>query len=294
MRRDRVTDRTKTAGKPRNRLRTGASVATAVLTLTAVGACDGNEPRPGPGGTSAAPGPSDGRAAAAVRDAYRKTLDAGSARMVLRVQTTADGRATAVDGEGVVDLARGSSVLTLSAEGEKVEQRVVERIVYQKVPAARRAAVPGKKPWIRIDPSKAAPQQGGGQVGDPAGLTALARGVTGEGVRELGAERIGDTDTTHYRASVDVSRLPDGARLRKQIGPTLPVDLWLDDAHRIARQQTDMTFTAPEGTGADSTTPKKLSVRTVFELSDFGTKAEVKAPPAAGTADLTDDAGRRR
>ncbi|MGW7411335.1 hypothetical protein [Streptomyces sp. NPDC054863] len=280
----------------RHRAVAGAAVLTMTTMVTTLTACGSGEPDAGPGKSSpAAAKSSGGEEAPAVRAAYQKTNDEKTARMVLRVQTTAEGKSVAVDGRGVVDLVGGNSDMTLGVGGEKVEQRVVDQVLYQKVPASQRSGVPGKKPWIRIDLQKAGQQQGGsgsGPAGNPAETAAFAKGVTDKDVRKLGTEEIGDTDTTHYRVNVDVAKLANGEQLKKQIGPTLPMDVWLDEDNRIRRQQTDMTISAPKGTGADSSTPKKVTVRTVLELSDFGTKVDVKAPPAAETADMTGKAAR--
>ncbi|HET6858693.1 MAG TPA: hypothetical protein VFH94_16590 [Streptomyces sp.] len=233
---------------------------------------------------------------AAVRTAYEKTADADTARMKLTTRTSAGGKSVTADGQGVIDLGEGDSEMTLTAEGQKIEQRVVEGILYQKLPKEQQAKVPGKKPWIKIDLKKAAQQGGAGgesQASDPADSAGFAKGVTDKDVKKVGSEKVGGTDTTRYRVVVDVDKLAadDPAKaeqMKKQIGPTLPMDVWLDDGGRIRRQQLDMEIKAPKDAAAKG--PQKANVRTVIEFSDFGTELEVEAPAAAQTADMTNKA----
>ncbi|MFF0743084.1 hypothetical protein ACFYVL_22075 [Streptomyces sp. NPDC004111] len=277
----------------------GMAGALACTSLVACGSGTGKEPgSTGSSGAANGAGQSSGAAdggTAAVRSASDRTTDAGTARMVLRTQVTTQGKTVSADGQGVIDLKNGTSTMTLSAEGEKIEQRVVDQVLYQKLPPGAREGVPGKKPWIKMDLRKLGAQTGGTNpsAGDPAANTAFARGVMDKDVHKVGTEKIGDANTTHYKVKVDVAKLKGGAELRKVVGPTLPMDLWIDDQGRIRRQQVDMTMTPPKGQGADSSTPKKITSRTVFELSDFGTKVTAEAPPAAETADMTAKAAQQ-
>ncbi|MEU8886763.1 hypothetical protein [Streptomyces sp. NPDC048442] len=244
-------------------------------------------------GAAKTPGAEGDDGAVAVRNVNQKTTEAKTARMVIRTRTSADGKSVAVDGEGAIDLVGGNSTMNLSAEGEKMEQRIVDQVLYQKLPPKQRSGVPGNKPWVKIDLKKAAQQQGGNaQAANPADNTAYLKGINDKDVKKLGEEQVGGDDTTRYRVTVEVAKLANGEQLKKQIGPTMPMDIWLDEDGRLRRQQVDMTLSAPQGTGAGSSTPKKVKVRTVFELSDFGTKVDAKAPPAAETADMTGKTGQ--
>lgn len=287
----------------KNGLRVTAIGVAGVLACTALTACGSDGANAGGSGSSKSPaaegakesGSQGDDGAAAVKATYQKTNDAKTARMVLRTQTTADGKSMAADGQGVIDLAGGNSEMTMTAEGQKIEQRVVDMVLFQKLPPEQRAGVPGKKPWIKIDLKKVAQQQGGGSAAsNPADSTAYTKSISEKDVKKLGTEKIGDANTTRYRVVVDVDKLANGAQLKQQIGPTLPMEIWIDDDGRLRRQQTDMTLTAPKGTGADSSTPKKVKVRTVMELSDFGTKVDVKAPAAGEAADMTDKAQQQQ
>ncbi|MFF9488375.1 hypothetical protein [Streptomyces sp. NPDC014676] len=249
-------------------------------------------------GASSSAGRSDGsqdRSTTAVRAAYGKTAEAGSARMTIRMRLAAEGETITSDGKGVLDLAEGDSVMTVNAQGESIEQRVVDEVLYQK---AQGRNAPGGKPWTKIDLRKAAAQQGVNdpRIGDPARTAAYAEAITDKDVTEVGTEKVDGVDTTRYRVSVDVNELPGGDRMREQLGPTLPMQVWLDDEGRIRRQQVDMTVKAPASASAKpdgGAAPQQLEMSTVMEFSDFGAEADAEAPPAGQVADLTDKALQR-
>jgi hypothetical protein len=230
----------------------------------------------------------------AVRSAYEKTAGEDTARVTLKVRTSAEGASVTADGKGTVDLEDGDSVMTLTAEGQRMEQRVVDQVLYQKPPAGQ---APGGKPWIKIDLEKVAARQGaaGQSMNDPARSAALAKAVDDKDVTKKGSADVGGVHTTRYRVTVDVAELPDGERLSEQIGPTLPMDLWLDDEGRIRRQQVDMTVEAgPASQGGSragaSSGPQRVTVRTVLEFTDFGVEVDADAPPARQVTDMTDEA----
>ncbi|MFD7459329.1 MULTISPECIES: LppX_LprAFG lipoprotein [unclassified Streptomyces] len=247
----------------------------------------------GCGNDSDAAGPSDGvsstgsagareQGTQAVRSAYDKTAEEDTARVTLKVRTSAEGSSATANGEGTVDLDDGDSVMTVTAEGQRIEQRVVDRVLYQKPPEGQ---APGGKPWIKIDLKKVAARQGaGGQsVNDPAQSAAFAKAIDDKDVTRKGTSVIDGVHTTRYRVTVDVAKLPNGSELSKQVGPSLPMDLWLDDDGRIRRQQVDMTVKAAT----------KATVRTVLEFSDFGTDVNADAPPARQVTDMTDEVGKQ-
>jgi hypothetical protein len=94
---------------------------------------------------------------------------------------------------------------------------------------------------------------------------------------------------------VDVSKLPGGEQMSKRLGPTLPMQVWLDDEGRLRRQQVDMTVEAPASASAtpdNGAAPQQLKMSTVMEFSDFGTDVDAEAPPAGQVADMTDEALR--
>ncbi|MYR41809.1 hypothetical protein [Streptomyces sp. SID5910] len=270
-----------------------ASVATAaVMGSVALAGCGGDS-EPAAGGSTASTSASSSAGArqqdtTAVRNAYDRTAEAETAKMTMKVKADANGKSVTADGRGALDLAEGDSTMTITAEGQSIEQRVVDQVLYQKAPDQKAA---GGKPWMKIDLKRVAGQQGANpqQIGDPAQSAAYAKAVTDKDVSEVGTEKIGGVDTTHYKVSIDVAKLPGGAQLGKQIGPTLPMQIWLDDEGRIRRQQIDMALKAPASAQPESSAaPQQVKVSTLMEFSDFGTDVEAEAPPAGQVTDVTD------
>ncbi|MYS91018.1 MULTISPECIES: hypothetical protein [Streptomyces] len=237
----------------------------------------------------------------AVRSAYDRTAEEDTAKVRLQVRTSAQGASETANGQGAVDLDDGDSVMTLTVQGQRIEQRVVDQVLYQKMPNGQ---APGGKPWIRIDLGKISAEQGAGDrsMSDPAQSAAYAKAITDKDVTKKGTAAIDGVETTHYGVSVDVAKLPGGDALRRQVGPTLPMDVWLDEEGRMRRQQIDMTLKAAPGSTERSSTdssssPQRVTVRTVMDFTDFGTEVEADAPPAGQVTDMTGKAleqGKRR
>lgn len=274
--------------------KTGAIVVSAVMGSVVLSGCGGDGESEAKGGdASPSTSGSDGareQSTTEVRAAYDKTAEAESARMTIQMKLSAAGKTITSDGHGVVDLAEGDSVMTITAQGKTIEQRGIDQVLYQKSPGQK---TPGGKPWIKIDLKKVAAQQGmsNQQIGDPAQTAAYAKAITDKDVKNVGSEKIDGVNTTHYKVSVDVSKLPGGDRMSKQLGPTLPMQVWLDDEGRIRQQQIDMTVKAPASANPDdSASPEELKMNTVMQFSDFGTEVDAEAPPAGQVADMTGQA----
>ncbi|MEU9588983.1 LppX_LprAFG lipoprotein [Streptomyces sp. NPDC048193] len=281
----------------RSRGMKAGAVATAIVmgsvALTGCGDDGGSEA----GGTTASASASSSAGARqqdtqAVRNAYDRTAEAETAKLTIKVKADANGKSVTADGRGALDLAEGDSTMTITAGGQSVEQRVVDQVLYQKVPDPKAA---GGKPWVKIDLKRVAGQQGADpqQIGDPAQSAAYAKAITDKDVSEVGTEKIDGVDTTHYKVSIDVAKLPGGAQLGKQLGPTLPMQIWLDDEGRIRRQQIDMSLEAPASAGPGASgAPQQAKVSTLMEFSDFGTDVDAEAPPSGQVADMTDQAAQ--
>ncbi|MGW7255314.1 hypothetical protein [Streptomyces sp. NPDC054834] len=269
----------------------GSAVATLVLAagLAACGSDDGSAAGgDAKGGASATP------RAEAVRDAYRKTVAADTARMTVSTKAVADGQAVTAHGTGLVKLGEGASRMTLTSQGTEIEQRVVDGVVYQKPSGARKGTVPDGKTWMKIDLARLARSgsAGGSRFSDPAQPLRYLKGVGSDNVTRVGTETVDGTATTHYRVAVPVSALASGnagqaAELRRQLGTSsLPVDAWVDGQGRL-RQESVRLALHPLKDRAPGQRDTQVVSSTVLKFADFGTKVDVAAPPASDTADVT-------
>jgi hypothetical protein len=81
----------------------------------------------------------------------------------------------------------------------------------------------------------------------PGTLLGSLRAV--DSVRRVGTETVDGARTTHYYAQVDLTRYARTARpedvralnrVMREVGDSVPVDVWIDAAHRIRRMRTSV------------------------------------------------------
>ncbi|NEA49826.1 hypothetical protein [Streptomyces sp. SID10815] len=275
-----------------------ARIATALATLglvLGVSACSNDSGGGADKDGAAGAGSSATPKARAVQDAYRKTVAADSARMTVTSEAVTEGQKVTAHGNGVVDLKDGASTMTVTSQGNRIEQRVVDGILYQKPSGSQRAELPGGKSWMRIDLKRLARSGSAGRTdaSDPAEPIGYVKSVRSGDVTRIGEETVDGAATTHYRVNVPVSALAKGdtaqaQELSRQLGSTkLPVDLWLDDQGRMRQERVRMSMKplAQRTPGKENT---RVTSTTVLKFSDFGTDVEVTPPAAADTADMTD------
>ncbi|WP_369214069.1 hypothetical protein [Streptomyces flavofungini] len=227
-----------------------------------------------------------------VRATNVKTSEAGSARVRITTTASAKGKSETVTGKGVLDFRGGESRMTLGQAGQRLEQRVVDRTLYQKPPKGE-GGLPDGKSWMKIDLERlrTSGASAGTQVSDPADSFAYSKSLSGQDVKKVGEERVGGVRTTHYRVAVDIDKLAKGdaeqkKRLHEQLGDTVPMDLWIDGKGVTRRQQVEMGVrTRAKGEASGSA---EVKAKVVMDFSDFGTAVDVDAPAASDTVDVTD------
>jgi hypothetical protein len=150
-------------------------------------------------------------------------------------------------------------------------------IVYMKSPLFA-AALPAGKTWLKLDLAKVGKSQGidlsqlMGQ--DPAQSFAQLQ-ASGQ-VTKVGDETIDGVDTTHYRGRIDLSKLPQGAKVAALAHAKYgPYDVWIgkDDGY-VRRVRSSYTL-------------QQQSIGLTMNFSDFGKDVSVNVPAAAETADAT-------
>ncbi|OOC07356.1 lipoprotein [Amycolatopsis azurea] len=221
----------------------------------------------------------------------------------------ADGAASATDGkaakfatdvtagtmrsksQGQARVARTGTALAMTTDflGEPLELRLVDKIVFVKVPESAREDVPGGKPWVKVSPDGADPfsQVAGGSIdqlakqNDPGrALDQVRRAGT---LTESGRAELDGVSTERYRLDVDMAALggdlPAGlsaeavGELHGKLGK-IPMEVWLDDAHQPVQIVLDLAPVL-----AASGVPDSAMARIVTRYSDWGTQADIQAPP---------------
>jgi hypothetical protein len=146
------------------------------------------------------------------------------------------------------------------------------------------ADVLGGKHWVEFDTKDFALGGSQPQQSDPTSVVDGLRGVSND-VREEGHESVDGVDTTHYHATMDLTkaaeRLPAAqrARLRAAFSSlddrTVPFDVWVD-ADGLPRK---IEMTVPITAGGES-----ARMTESFRISDYGGSVVVQPPPASDVA----------
>jgi hypothetical protein len=143
--------------------------------------------------------------------------------------------------------------------------------------------VPQGKTWVKVDLQKVGKARGidysallsqspSRSLGQ---LQALAK------VKKVGSERVDGAFTTHYRGHIDLSKVPQGAKLQALTSATYtPFDIWVgnDDGY-IRRFSFGVAYIVPGGGDAS------FSLTTDF--SDFGKTVHVSEPSPSDVYDAT-------
>lgn len=199
-------------------------------------------------------------------DAFLSDLrDGAEALTSAHMTLTLEAMGQTIEGEGDVAYNEGNPemAMTLSMGGQgNMAFRLVDGAMYMKIPGQA-----GSK-WLKMGLEKAMDQLGMGDLMDnldPAkAFEAYAEGFTG--VVLIGDEEVGGESTTHYRVTVDTTKVeafknfPSGAKLPK----TVDYDMWLDDDNRMRK----IVMEIPSGT-------------LEMVVSNYGQDIAIEAPPAS-------------
>jgi hypothetical protein len=230
----------------------------------AVAACGGGK------SNSAAPLSAD--PGTAVKNAAVKTAAAGSEHLTLLARVVAGGQTVEISGSGGFDTRAhlGSLHATLSTAGINGALDEVSKgtAVYVKSELLS-AMLPAGKPWIKLDLAQLAKSQGiDASVlfsEDPSQVLTQLQSLSG--VTKVGTAQVGGVATTHYHATIDVSKLPKATK-----AGTGSYDVWIGNDGYVHRVR---AVIASSGSTATVTT----------DFSGYGDKVSVDVPPASQTFD---------
>lgn len=219
--------------------------------------------------------------AAYVKQSAKKTAQLTSEHMALTASATVSGQKVVMTGTGRFDNTKKQGDLTMHANvgGLDLPIEAVEdgTTIYLKS-AIFQASLPGAKSWLKIDLQKAGKKAGidFGQLlaQDPA--QQLAQLQAAGDVTDVGSETIDGASVEHYRATIDLSKLPQGSQIQKLVNPRYqPEDIYVgkDDGyiHRL-----HVAYTA-----------QGQAFSLLMNFSDFGQDVTVSIPPASETVDAT-------
>ena len=217
-----------------------------------------------------------------VQQAAKKSAQATSEHVDLKATATVQGNPFALTGAGDFDNANRRGTMTVHANVQGLDMQIDEVLdgttIYLKSPLFG-AALPAGKTWMKLDLRKLGTSQGVdltqlmGQ--DPA--QAFSQLQASGQVTKVGDDTIDGVDTTHYRGKIDLSKLPQLAKLKGLANAKYgPYDVWIgkDDGY-VRRVRTSYTV-------------QQQAIAMTMSFSDFGKDVSVTVPAASETVDATD------
>jgi hypothetical protein len=273
-------------------LKRHAALALAAALLVVLGACGGDDSNGGATGEEASGDPPEEVLAAAAS----ATQEAGTARITSEQVTSAQGQEFTTTLDGVTDLETGDSESTLELSLPGQETQPSQLITDGSTAYIEAGAFPGaptEARWISIDF-----QEVGAQMG--INLEAFRQNGTGQlaylsevaDVEEVGAETVGDAETTHYRFTTDLAALAESGpeELRSSFDQLIqitgvkeiPTQVWIDEDDRVRQIVTNIEM---EQQG------QQISQQSTIEYSEFGVEVDVQPPPKNDTVDITELGG---
>jgi hypothetical protein len=169
-----------------------------------------------------------------------------------------------------------------------IDSIIAGNVLYLRSQAFAQLGLSGDKQWVKLDLGRLASERGldlsslTNTSPTPESALSYLRGTSK--VQEVGSEKVGGVDTTHYKAKADLERAAARSKgseresLRRLIRTTdakkIPIDVWIDGKGLIRRLQ----YAQPAGGGRN--------VRVTMNLHDYGRRVSIKPPPAESVADL--------
>lgn len=206
------------------------------------------------------------------------TTDLGTGTPIAMDGTYSWGDGTAYDVQMDTEAAQMQTV----QDDPTIQCLLVDGVYYYDVDPQASGPLKGKE-WMKVDASAVFGENGakamtGGSGADP---TASLKTIKyAKNVEDLGSETVDGQKTTHYRATVrasDMGKLKDAytgesSLLNSTTGgaTSLTIDIWVNDK--------DLPVRLKENIGG---------LKVTMDFEKFGATADLKAPPAAETADMT-------
>jgi hypothetical protein len=215
------------------------------------------------------------------------------------VKADASGSFTPKSGQGSMTM---NMTMPSSAGGQSVQLQMVmsQGTLYVHLPSTLASKLPSSKPWISMNLrqlSKMAHVPAFSMSGyssslyNPGQYLGFLHAASGNSVKNLGQQTVEGVQTTHYRADVSLSKVPDAvppderqaaqqfvAAIQKQSSvAAMPVDVWIDQSDLVRRLKLTINGTV-QG--------HQMSMLITEDLSDYGPQPAPKVPSPGETTNL--------
>ncbi len=184
-----------------------------------------------------------------------------------------------------------------------IQAVLVPGTIYMKLPTQLAEKLPGAKPWWEINlaqigklagiPGISSLMSSTSNVNDPGQYLYFLRATSSGTVKNLGQQTINGVRATHYRARVDLNKLPNVvpakersameqliAALKKRgslPSAGFPVDAWIDSQHLV--RQIALNYT-------QAINGQSVAVAMKMDFVDYGAQPAPQIPPPDQTLNL--------
>jgi hypothetical protein len=117
------------------------------------------------------------------------------------------------------------------------------------------------------------------------------RATSGQ-VTRVGQEEVRGVKTTHYKATIDLRKMPklgrgSAERLIAAGSPaTMPIEVWVDGRKLVRRMRMQIAMKLPATAGPAA--GQEMDLDETIELYNFGPKPRIEPPPADQVYDATE------
>lgn len=258
---------------------------------------------------SSSGGSSSASTSALKRAAYVSSGSAGY-RVAIAFQegSAALGGSISGSGAGAFDPSKHTGSMTVninlparlaSAGTLSVREILSGQRLFLKLPTQVSSKLPGGKPWLEVNLAQLAHAAGiqnltslfgGSQTTNPGQFLQYLRAASAHGVTKVGTASIDGLQTTEYRATIDLLKVPAAAppgerqsltqavsSLEKLTGlHAIPVNVWVDPQHLVRRLV--MAYAVRAG-------GQKVTTRMRLDFLSYGPQPAPALPPARQVTD---------
>jgi hypothetical protein len=278
-----------------------AAGAALVLTLTACStsgtaepAGAGNQTQAGGGGLLASPFTDAIQLASASKQGTEKSKSAK-----FTMEGSAAGQTISATGAMAFDGANTKFSMTSTAAGETTEMRMVDKVMYIKLPADQQKQMGTDKSWAKIsadgtDPVSQAMGSALSQSAEQSDPSKILDQVSKAGrIISSDQTQLNGEQVNHYKVELDIAKALDQftgqipAAAREQVNEKLkgkdlklPAELWLN------KDNLPVQVTMDQGPMMQALGAPAGDAKFTMKYSDWGTQVDVTAPPADQVVDL--------
>lgn len=249
------------------------------------------------------------------RAAYVSTGSSGYKALMSIQESVAGAGQTTMHGTATFGLAShaGTINMEMTLPGAAAQQAglgstlpltavLVPGTFYIKLPPQLAEKIPGGKPWWKIELAQLGKVSGlpglsslfsGSSTSEPDQYLYMLRAASNGSVQNLGQATINGVPTTHYRAQVDLAKVPDVVPAKQRAGleqlmaalrkrgvgtpSTVPMDAWIDSRDLI--RQIEMNYT-------QSVSGQSANVAMKMDFVEYGPQPAPQIPAPDQTVNL--------